>query len=521
MKSLVYALSLILIFGCTKKEADRDPNTFVFRIPSEPPNIDPALGVDTVSIDVMNNIGDGLVSFDRDMKPVPALAEGYEIDKRGMVFTFNIRRGVVWSDDVPLTAHHFVESWKRLLEPDTAGEYAYFLFDIKNAEEYNAGKIKDFSKVGIRAKSDFTLEVTLKHPAVYWISMPAFVVMFPVRSDLEKKYGARFMEPPNFVGIGPYLLKEWEHDKRLVLVRNEKYWDKNKPPKIKNVIIQIVEDPSTAVSLFEKGQIDFMKAVPTMQVDKFKDDSRFHLQGYLRGYHYGFNVKKKPFDDVRVRKALGHAIDRDEIVKVLRDNRIPATSWIPKGLLGYNPGIGLKFDPERAKQLLAEAGFPNGKGFPRFQFAFDTREDNKTVAENVMAQWKKNLNIEADVQSMEWKVYLNAMKVDSAPVFRFGWGADFPDPHNFMDMFLSKGGNNHTSWGSQEYDNLINKAAAEQDSKKRAALYDQAQKILLEKDAVIVPLFQENVNFLLSDRVKNFYLDALSSLFVRHYSLAE
>lgn len=519
MRFCFLALVLILAMGCTKKEVSHDPNTLVVRVPSEPPNIDPALGVDAVSIDVMNNLGDGLVSFDRDMKPVPALAESYEISKDGTTFTFKLRKGVVWSDDVPLVARHFVESWERILSPKTAGEYSYFLFDIKNAEEFNSGKVKDFSQVGVKALDDQTLEVKLKQPAVYWINMPAFVVMFPVRADLEQKNGNKFLEPPNFVGIGPYLLKEWEHDKRLVLERNEKYWDKSNPPKIKNLIIQIVEDPSTAVSLFEKGQIDFMRALPSLQIEKYKGDPRFHFQPYLRGYHYSFNVNKKPFNDVRVRKAFAHAIDRAEIVKVLRDDRIPATSWIPKGLLGYNAGIGIQFDVEKAKKLLAEAGFPDGKGFPKFKLAFDTREDNKIVAENILAQWKKNLNVAPEVQSMEWKVYLDAMKTDAPEVFRFGWGADYPDANNFMDMFFGKSGNNHTKWASTKYESLVKKAAAEQDPAKRQGLYDQAQKIMLEEDVAVVPLFQDNVNYLLSDRVKIFYMDPMSNLFVRHYGL--
>ncbi len=519
MKFVLIFCAFILATSCTKKESVRDPNTFVVRVPSEPPNIDPALGVDTVSIDIMNNLGDGLVSFDRDMKAVPALAESYEISKDGRVFTFKIRKGVVWSDDVPLTAQHFVESWERILSPKTAGEYAYFLYDIRNAEAYNSKKVTDFKEVGIKALDDSTLEVTLQQPAVYWINMPACAVMFPVRADLEKKFGNRFMEPPNFVGIGPYILKEWEHDKKMVLERNEKFWDKAHPPAIKNLVVQIIEDPSTAVSLFEKGQIDFMRRVPSLQVDKFKDDKRFHYLPYLRGYYYGFNTKKKPFDDVRVRKAFTYAIDREEVVKVLRDQRVPTASWIPQGLLGYNEAIGLKFDPVKAKKLLAEAGYPEGKGFPKFRLGFDTREDNKTVAENILAQWKKVLGVAPEVQSMEWKVYLDALRSDAPEVFRLGWGADYPDANNFMDLFYGKSGNNHTRWSNANFENFVKKAGAELDPKKRQAHFDQAQKVLLEDDVAIAPIFQENINYLLSDRVKSFYLDAMSNLFVRHYSM--
>jgi oligopeptide transport system substrate-binding protein len=514
---LASALSLSIFLSCTKKDSARDPDTFIFRVPSEPPNIDPAKGVDTVSIDLMNNLGDGLLHFDRELKAVPALAESYEVSKDGKTLRFKIRAGVVWSDDVPLKAQHFVQSWERLLRPETAGEYAYFLFDIKNAEEFNSGKIKDFKQVGVKAIDDYSLEVELKRPASYWLNMAAFVVTFPVRVDLEKKFGEKFMDPEHFVGIGPYLLKQWDHDAKLVLERNEKYWGKK--PAIKNVVALIVEDASTAMSLFEKGHLDFMRRIPSVQIDQVRERPEFHVRPYLRGYHLGFNIKKKPTDSLKVRKALALAIDREDIVKILRDGRTPTTSWIPEGMLAFNRDIGLKFNPELAKKLLSEAGFPGGKGFPRIKVIFDTREDNKTVIEAIQAMWKRHLGIEITVESMEWKVYLDSLKAGAPPVFRFGWGADFPDPHNFMDLFLSKSGNNHTQFANQKYDDLIAQGSAEQDPKRRALIYDQAQKILLEDEVAIVPIFQEGLNYLLSSRVKDFHIDAISNLFIQDFRL--
>ncbi|MGE3973173.1 MAG: peptide ABC transporter substrate-binding protein [Bdellovibrionales bacterium] len=514
---LCLVLSFAILNSCTKKETKSDPNTFVFRVASEPPNIDPAKGVDTVSIDLMNNLGEGLLHFDKDMRPVPALAESYEVSRDGLTLKFKIRSGVVWSDDVPLKAQHFVESWERLLRPTTAGEYAYFLFDIKNAEEYNSGKIKDFAQVGVKALDDQNLEVQLRSPASYWLNMVAFVVTYPVRVDLEKKVGDKFMDPANFVGIGPYKLVEWAHDNKLVLERNEKYWGKK--PAIKTVVALIVEDASTAMSLFEKGRIDFMRRIPSLQIEQVKNDPQFHNRTYLRGYHFGFNIKKKPVDNVKVRKALAHAIDREEIVKILKDGRIPTTSWIPDGLFAFNKDIGLKFDPEKAKKLLAEAGYPDGKGFPRMSVVYDVREDNKTVVEALQGMWKKHLNIEVELSSQEWKVYLESLRADAAPVFRFGWGADFPDPHNFMDMFLSKSGNNHTKFASKKYDDLIRQGSTEQDPKKRALIYDQAQRILLEEEVAIVPVFQEGLNYLLNKRVKDFHIDAISNLFIQDFRI--
>jgi oligopeptide transport system substrate-binding protein len=233
--------------SCTKKKevsVKPDKDTLVFRIHSEPPNVDPAKGVDNVSIDIMNNVNEGLMQFDPEMKPVPALALSHEISKDNKTYTFKLRPGVVWSDGQPLKAQQFVDGWERMLNPKTAAEYAYFLYDIDGAEGYNQGKITDFSKVGAKAVDDLTLQVTLVRPASYWLSLTAFVVMFPQRVDVINRAGERWTEPEHFVGVGPYVIKVWEHDKRMVLERNEKYWGPK--PQIARAVALIVEEATTA-----------------------------------------------------------------------------------------------------------------------------------------------------------------------------------------------------------------------------------------------------------------------------------
>lgn len=517
--TLVAATSLSL--GCTKKKeavvAKTDKDTFVFRVHSEPPNVDPAQGVDNVSIDIMNNVNEGLMQFDPDMKPIPALAESHKISADGKTYTFKLRQGAVWSDGVPLRAQHFVDAWERMLNPKTAAEYAYFLYDIEGAELYNQGKLAEFSKVGTKAIDDLTLEVKLARPASYWLALTAAPVMFPQRLDVIAKGGDRWTEPEHFVGMGPYVIKVWEHDKRMVLERNEKYWGPK--PKIARAVALIVEEATTAINLFESGQVDLVRRLPPLDIERFKSTPFYGQRTYLRGYYYAFNNIKKPFTDSKVRQALGHAIDRNELPKILKGGQVPSTSWIPAGMLAHNPNIGLKFDPDLAKKLLAEAGFPGGKGFPRVKMVYDVREDNKVVAEALQQMWKKTLGIEFEIQTMEWKVYLEALRTDAPPVFRLGWGADFPDPHNFMDLFLTKSGNNNTRWGNKNYDELIAKGSAERDEKKRSAIYDKAQKILLEESAAIVPLFNESITYLRQPRVKNFQVDGMGNLFIKNYSL--
>jgi oligopeptide transport system substrate-binding protein len=273
-----------------------------------------------------------------------------------------------------------------------------------------------------------------------------------------------------------------------------------------------VKEDTTAISMFEAGKLSYLSRLPALEIERLKKNPGYRNLPYLRGYYYGFNVSKAPFHDPRVRRAFAHAINRDEVVTLLKGGQLSAMSWIPKGMLGFNPSIGLSFDPAKARKLLAEAGYPGGKGFPDTTFMFDTRDDNKAIAERIQAQWKEVLGVKLSAQNEEWKVYLGRLRQNAPPVFRHGWGADFPDPDNFMNMFTSYSGNNFTNWKSDKFDSLIEKAAGEPSVKKRIALYDQAQKLLMEEEAAIVPLFVDAINILVAPSVKGLQIDSLGLL---------
>ena len=523
MNKWISALLLAsLAFGsaCTKKKdtsSKVEKDHFIMRLETEPPALDPAKQVDHVSIVPMMNLNEGLMKLDKDMKPVPGLAESYEVNSDATEYVFKLRKGVKWSDGKELTAADFEYAWKRMLDPKTAAEYSYFLYDLKNAEEYNTGKIKSADSVGVKATDKYTLKVSLRAPASYWLNIPAFVVTYPVRKDAVEKHGDLWTEAGNFLSVGPYVLKEWQHDTKLVLERNENYYGKK--PSIRKVTMLIITEDATAVSLYESGKLDFLRKIPGQDAEKFEKQGKLHRVPYLRGYYYAFNTAKKPFDDPRVRKAFAHSVNRDVFPKILKGGQLPVSSWIPKGMLAFNPDIGIKHDPEKAKALLKEAGYPNGMGFPRVDMAFDSRDFNKPVAEALQAMWKSTLGVNIDVVSMEWKVYLNQMREDANGVYRLGWGADFPDPHNFMDLFMSTSGNNYTRWDNKKYDSLIKKASQEMDRDKRVTIYNEAQKLLLEKDAVMIPLFNETLNYLVSDRVQEHFLNPMGDINIIDFSL--
>ena len=517
----VLSLGLIIsIASCTKKkkattEAEKD--AIVVRLEAEPPALDPSKQVDHVSMVPMQNLNEGLMALDKEMNPVPGLAERYEVNKDATEYTFYLRKGVKWSDGPELTAHDFEYAWKRMLDPKTAAEYSYFLYDLVNAEEYNTGKIKDPAKIGVKAIDKYTLKVNLRSSASYWLNIPAFVVAYPVRKDIIEKYGDQWTEAGNFPSVGPYKLTAWEHDSKIVMERNENYYGEK--PSIRKVTLLIITEDATAVSLYESGKLDFFRKIPGQDTERFRKQGKVHDVPYLRGYYYAFNVDKKPFDDVKVRKAFALAVNRSVFPKILKGGEVPTSSWIPKGMFSYNADLGLKFDVEKAKALLAEAGYPKGMGFPRIDMAYDSRDYNKPVAEALQAMWKSSLGVQIDVVSMEWKVYLSKMRQDANQIYRLGWGADFPDPHNFMDLFLSKSGNNYTRWKNNQYDNLVRKASEELDRSKRKQLYDKAQKLLLEKDAVIIPLFNESLNYMVSDRVDQHFLNSMGDVFFKNFSL--
>jgi oligopeptide transport system substrate-binding protein len=375
---------------------------------------------------------------------------------------------------------------------------------------------KDAGKVGVRALSDRVLEVRLKRPVVYFPSITTFMVTAPLRRDIIEQYGDHWTEPAHIVTNGPFLLDTWQHEYKLVLKANPHHWAG--PPSVHRIELFLVRDPSTELTLYETGELD-LASLPPVAIDQYRTHPDFRKLPLLRGYYYGFNVEKKPFADPRVRRALAHAIDRSQIPLILKGEERPTASWIPRGMFAYNEGIGPKFDPGTAQRLLAEAGYPGGRGFPAFSISYNTDPANQLVAQFVQAQWKKHLGLNLVLEEMEWKVFLSRLNLDPPPVYRLGWGADFPDPDNFMNLFTSTSGNNHTRWKNPEYDRLVAEAAAERDPEKRRKLYDRAQRILTETDVPIISLFVTTKNMLVKPRVHGFKLNAMELLYLNRVKL--
>ncbi|MGH7835893.1 MAG: peptide ABC transporter substrate-binding protein, partial [Candidatus Binatia bacterium] len=404
-------------------------------------------------------------------------------------------------------------SWKRLLNPGTASEYAYILFDIVNAEAYSQGEVTDDALVGVKARDDFTLEVRLRSPVSYFLPLTTFEVTYPQRRDVVEKFGSQWTAPGNIVTNGPFVLSLWQHENKIELAPNPKYFLGK--PAIEKVEMLMIKEKTTALAMYEQGQLDFIDnhSIPVFEKPRLAKMPGFKAVPQLRGYYYGFVVDRKPFDDVRLRKAFSLAVDRTIFPKILHGGEKPAPCWIPPGMLAHNPEIGPSFDPAAARRLLAEAGYPDGKNFPPVTLGYNAdEEDHKIVAEAVQGMWQKNLGVLVRLDSQEWKVYLKKLNNDPPHIFRLGWGADYPDPDNFMKVFASVSGNNHTRWKNPSYDRLLDAAAVEPSAEKRKTHYDQAQKILCETAVPIVPLFTVTEATVLNPRFSGLEYNSMSRL---------
>ena len=508
MRRAVWGFFLLGALACLPRAAP-PPGVLRINLGTEPPTLDWTRATDSVSIQVIDQLMRGLTELGPDLRPVPALAERWEVTPDGRVYTFHLREGVRWTDGEPLRAEHFVYAWRRLLDPQTAAEYAYFLFSVRGARAYNAGKLRDPNAIGVRALDARTLRVELEGPLVYFPSITTFMVTYPARRDVIEAYGERWTEPEHIVTLGPFRLEAWEHEYRILLRPNPDYFAG--PPRLKQIAAYMVTEGSTALILFEQGILDIVR-VPPLEIRRLSSHPGYRRVPALRGYYYGFNTEEAPFDDSRVRRAFGMAIDRAELPKVLRGGELAASFWIPPGMPHHNPSIGLRFDAEGARRLLRDAGVDPAK-LPPIRVVYNTDQTHRLVAQNIQKQWQNNLGVRVELDSREWKVFLKELVVKPSPVYRLGWGADFPDPDNFMSLFASYSANNHTRWGSPRYDRLVERAARERDPSRRQALYDEAQRILCEREVPIVPLFVSAINLLVSERIEGFEPNPMDLMF--------
>jgi oligopeptide transport system substrate-binding protein len=505
----VLVLGLSFLGGCTGK-TKLESDVIVIGNGAEPKDLDPAITTGVPEHHIIQNLFEALVSVHPEtLDPVPGVAESWKVSKDGKEYVFKLRTNAKWSNGDPVTAEDFVYAWTRLLRPETAAEYAYQAYYIVNGKEFNTGKIKDPGLLGIKAVDAHTLKVNLVNSTPFFLGLLYHHSLYPVHRATIEKHGAAWTRPGNMVTNGAFALDKWETNKIIALKPNPHYWDKD-VVKLKGAHFLPIENLDTEEKMFRSGKVHVTNEIPLEKIPQWKKDTSGVYVGapYLGTYFYWINVRKKPLDDKRIRKALNLSIDRERIVKfVTLGGQLPGNIYTPPGTGGYTPIPRLPADlsrVEEAKKLLAEAGFPGGKGLPPIEILYNTHEGHKKIAEALQQMWKQNLGIEVKLFNQEWKVYLDTMHQGQFQLGRQGWIGDYNDPNTFLDMLMSDNGNNRSGWKNAEYDALLNKAAQEQNLQKRLGIFQQAEDLAME-ELPIIPLYIYTRNYLKHADVQGWY----------------
>ena len=493
----------------------------------EPQDLDPHIVTGVPEHHIISALLEGLVGKDPvDLKPVPAVAKTWEISDDGKTYLFHIRENARWSNNDVLTAHDFVYSWKRALMPNLGNQYAYMLYPVVNAEAFNKGQVQEFSKVGIRALDNKTLEVRLEYSTPYFLGLLDHYSTFPVHQLTVEAFGqidtrgSKWTRAGNFVGNGSFSLKTWKQNRIIVVEKNPRYWDAASV-KLNEIHFHPVPQSTTEERMFRTGQLHITNSIPIEKIATYQSESShlIRIQPYLGTYFYRFNTTKPPLNDVRVRQALAMTIDRQTIVdKVTKGGQFPAYTLTPPDTLGYTAKARIPFDIKRARQLLVESGYPDGVGFPPIQLLFNTTEGHQQIAVTIQQMWKRALNIDLTLQSVDWKVFLETERTMNFQITRASWIGDYVDPNTFLDMFITESGNNKSGWSNHKYDDLISLASQSSDQIQRYDYFQRAEQILMD-EVPIVPIYTYTRNFLISPDVQGWHQNILDHQSYKHVYL--
>ena len=503
--------------GCARRGTDverADRGQVLLRsLGYEVASLDPHLAAGIAEQDVASALFEGLVGEDpRDLHPVPGVAERWEASGDGLAYTFWLRPDARWSDGAPVTARDFLDSWRRELTPSFGAENASMLFALRGAEDFHRGLVVDFARVGAEAPDAHTLRLTLAHPDPSFLLKLSHPAWFPVPLRRIAESGSPFdrgnpwTSPGRLVGNGPFVLKSWNPDESMLVVKSTTYWD---AARVRLAAIRFfpIESVDAEERAFRAGQLHVTDALPVDRFGAYRRDSPGFLRvdPYLGTYFFRLNVRRSPLGDARVRRALSMAVDRRAIVeKVLGGEEVIAHSFTPPGIRGYLPPELAQTDFAGARRLLAEAGFPGGRGMPRLDLLYNNSENHRTIAEAIQETWRRELGVDVQLANQEEKVVLANRRNGDYEIVRSAWIADYADAGSFLDIWRRDNGNNQTGWSNPAYDALLDKASESGDPVARNRLRYQAEQLLLE-EAPIIPLYHYNHVYLIQPSVRGWF----------------
>lgn len=479
----------------------------------EPEDLDPHTINGIPEYNIISALLEGLVAEDPvTLRPVPATATHWDVSDDQRTYTFYLRDSARWSNDDPVTAHDFVFAYRRLLSPTLGSPYAYMLHVLENAEAYHHGTIRDVNRVGVHALDDKTLQLALRYPTPYFLSLLNHWTWLPLHPPTLRQFGATekrgtaWTRPGHFVGNGPFVLKQWDVDQVIIAEKNRAYWDADSV-RLQAIHFYPMGNPTTEERAFRAGHLHLTHQLALNKIHAYQSNHSelLRIDPYLATYFYCINVTRPPLDNPNVRRALALAIDREGLVRnVLKGGQKPAYCFTPPNTAGYTCRTAIEGDPEEGRRLLAEAGYPGGKDFPNMELLYNTSENHRTIAQAIQRMWKKNLNIDITLINQEWKVYIQSRRAGDFDLCRFGWTGDYLDPNTFLDMWVSEGGNNAAGWSNTKYDRLIEEAAQSGSPHERYEKFQQAERLLLEA-LPIIPIYFYTTVYLTQPSVKNWH----------------
>jgi oligopeptide transport system substrate-binding protein len=532
-----------MLTACTQKASD-DGAIINVCIASEPETIDPQLNTAVDGAVMNSHFFEGLIKWVDDGNGnainEPGMAESYEKTTDGdqVVYTFKMREDAKWSDGEPVTAQDFEYTWKRLIDPATAADYSYMIDMVVNANEILAGE-KPASELGITAIDDSTLEIRLFYDCPYFIEVCAFPACFPVRQDIIESAGDQWtFDVKTFVTNGPYKMESWSHNEEIAMVKNENYYDYDNlgPARIN---FKLMDDENAMLAGYRSGELDFIESVPTDEVATLLASGELTVHDYIGTYYVCFQVENAPFDDPKVREAFSLAIDRNYIVEtVAQAGQLPASGYVPSGISDKDGPSGDDFrtqggdyysvDPadyqancDRARELLAEAGYPGGEGFPVVEYLYNTNDGHKAIGEALQNMWQNELGVQVTLQNEEWNTFLQTRKDGDYHIARNGWIGDFNDPISFIDMFITGSGNNDAQYSNPAYDEYVATAKSTSDQAVRMEAMHKAEDLLMKEDVVVAPIYFYVNTWMLNEKVTGMYYTPLGYMFFGYTDKAE
>jgi oligopeptide transport system substrate-binding protein len=491
-------------------------------------DMDSATATDENSFNILVNIIEGLYRLDANARPEPGQAEKVDISEDGLTYTFTLRDGIKWSNGDPVTSQDFKYAWLKVLNPDTASQYAYIISTfVEGAADYNEGN-GDPESVAIEAPDDKTLEVKLVSPAPYWLGLTAYPTYLPQNQKFVEQQGEDYAQSADaLIYNGPYIMTEMNLTEGVTLVKNDDYWDKDNVD-IEQAVGKIVKEVDTAVNLHDAGELDITE-IAAEYVDEYKDSPDFQQATEFASFYMVFNEDLDIFQNANIRKAFQIGYDRAALCyKITNDGNVPATGIVPDGIAGpgdqtfreaEGPTVP-EYNPEEAKRLYEQGIKEVGGEAPTVELLSYDDSVARDTATFLQSQFEDNLGAKIDVKVQPFDRKLELESNGEFQLSYQGWGADYNDPMTFLDLWTTDSPFNTGKYSNERFDQLITQAKAEVDEDKRMQQMEEAEKILVEEDAGVAPMFFEGTSRLIEPFIKDFvYIPYGGSLVLRLYKI--